>query len=348
MAEKMPLFSICIPNYNYENYLGATIDSVLDQSFEDFEIVIQDNASTDGSWDLIQSYAKKDKRIRAYQNTVNVGFAPNLQKVTENARGEFIILLSSDDKMKPEALASYAMVIKDSEDKESLILCADVDIIDEEDKTIGFIQKRRNDYAISTCTLNDSYDKGAPEELDLDKFLKTSLTGKIPRTLSIFCAFAYSRKLWERVCGYDTTKHFSPDFAFSLKLLEMRPTYFWVHERFFEYRIHANNQTSLQKKMGNLKMELDGYFYVKEFSDKFLKEFNLDRTQVTKTYINGVLLYGAIIKIYVGNWIEAFRLYHLAWALFPLETIRLSKTYIALSALIFGIIYAPIKRAFSK
>ncbi len=104
-----PLFSICIPNYNYAHYIDQTIDSVLSQTFQDFEIIIADNASTDNSLEVIQSY--DDPRIKLVLNQYNVGFAPNLDRATENTTGQYILLLSSDDIMKPGALTRYAEAI---------------------------------------------------------------------------------------------------------------------------------------------------------------------------------------------------------------------------------------------
>ena len=60
---KNPFFSICIPNYNYAHYLGETIESVLNQNFEDFEICIADNASNDNSWEVINSYIEKNPHM---------------------------------------------------------------------------------------------------------------------------------------------------------------------------------------------------------------------------------------------------------------------------------------------
>ena len=68
-------FSICIPNYNYDQYIGETIQSVLDQDYGNFEIIIADNQSTDRSWGVIQEFAAKDNRVRAFQNAANLGFA---------------------------------------------------------------------------------------------------------------------------------------------------------------------------------------------------------------------------------------------------------------------------------
>ncbi|MEK6237000.1 MAG: glycosyltransferase, partial [Planctomycetales bacterium] len=62
-------FSVCIPNYNYEKYLGVTIQSVLDQSHRDFEILVSDNASTDRSIEIVEGF--EDPRIRARINACN-------------------------------------------------------------------------------------------------------------------------------------------------------------------------------------------------------------------------------------------------------------------------------------
>ena len=102
MTNQGPSFSICIPNYNYGKYIGQTIESVLTQTYQNFEIIVVDNASTDNSIEIIESF--KDPRIKLYKNNYNIGFAPNLQKATSLATKEFINLLSSDDQMKPKAL----------------------------------------------------------------------------------------------------------------------------------------------------------------------------------------------------------------------------------------------------
>src|SRR5262245_7849518 len=86
-----PLFSVCIPNYNYAKYIGETIQSVLDQRFQNFEIIVADNASTDGSVKVVEAF--RSPKINIIQNRYNVGFSPNLDRATERARGEHLILL---------------------------------------------------------------------------------------------------------------------------------------------------------------------------------------------------------------------------------------------------------------
>ena len=146
MPEYNPSFSICIPNFNYGKYIGDTIKSVLSQSYQNFEIIIVDNASTDDSVAIVKSF--KDPRIKLYENNYNIGFAPNLQKVTALAKNEFINLLSSDDQMKPNALETYAGIIKSRNKISPLILLSDFEIFDDENwqSEIFFIKNlTRND-----------------------------------------------------------------------------------------------------------------------------------------------------------------------------------------------------------
>ncbi len=92
-------FSICIPNYNYGDYIGRTIASVIDQDDRDFEILVSDNRSSDDSIDVIKGF--NDPRIKLHVNACNVGFAGNLDKAASMATGDVMILLSSDDVMLP-------------------------------------------------------------------------------------------------------------------------------------------------------------------------------------------------------------------------------------------------------
>jgi glycosyltransferase involved in cell wall biosynthesis len=95
----MPKISVLIPNYNYARFLPEAIDSVLQQDLEDFELVIADNASTDGSAAVIARYAAADRRIRSQVHPTNLGMAENFNWCLSHARGEFIKFLLSDDKL---------------------------------------------------------------------------------------------------------------------------------------------------------------------------------------------------------------------------------------------------------
>jgi glycosyltransferase involved in cell wall biosynthesis len=89
--------SVGLPVYNGEEYLAQSIDSLLGQTFEDFELIISDNASTDGTAEMCRGYAKQDSRVRYVRQAHNIGLAPNHNFVFAAARGEFFKWAAADD-----------------------------------------------------------------------------------------------------------------------------------------------------------------------------------------------------------------------------------------------------------
>ena len=90
-----PEVSICVPNYNYGEYIGECIRSLLAQSLVEFELIIVDDASTDNSIEIIESF--DDKRIRIYENSENLGMAANWNKCWRLAHGKYVAIYHSDD-----------------------------------------------------------------------------------------------------------------------------------------------------------------------------------------------------------------------------------------------------------
>ena len=102
MSTAAPRVTVFIPVYNRERYLVETLDSVLAQSFTDFEVVLVDDGSVDRSIEIIEAY--QDPRIRLFRNEKNLGIPRTRNRGLEEARGEFIALLDSDDIMLPKRL----------------------------------------------------------------------------------------------------------------------------------------------------------------------------------------------------------------------------------------------------
>ncbi|MER5382463.1 glycosyltransferase [Streptomyces sp. NBC_00647] len=92
-----PRLSIGLPVYNGEEYLAEALDALLGQTYEDFELVISDNASTDGTEDICRRYAAKDSRIRYLRLPRNIGAAPNHNHVFTECHGELFKWASHDD-----------------------------------------------------------------------------------------------------------------------------------------------------------------------------------------------------------------------------------------------------------
>ena len=99
-----PKISVVMPVYNREQYLKESIESILNQTFTDFEFIIIDDQSTDSSWHIIQEYAAKDKRIVAVKNTGKKGCYPARNCGHRLAKGKYIAVMDSDDIALPERL----------------------------------------------------------------------------------------------------------------------------------------------------------------------------------------------------------------------------------------------------
>lgn len=92
-----PRLSIGLPVYNGEKYLAESLDALLGQTYAEFELVISDNASTDGTADICQSYAMQDSRIRYFRQPRNIGSAPNHHFLFMESRGELFKWCAADD-----------------------------------------------------------------------------------------------------------------------------------------------------------------------------------------------------------------------------------------------------------
>ena len=115
----MAKVSIVIPNYNMKLYIKAAVDSALAQTYNDIEIIVIDNASTDGSLTTIASYT--DERLRIISNDQNLGAIKNFNKGIAEASGVYIKFLESDDMLEPECVAKMIRVMERDKD---IVLCS--------------------------------------------------------------------------------------------------------------------------------------------------------------------------------------------------------------------------------
>jgi len=109
MTRPRPTVSVCVPTYNQARYLGPALESVLAQTFADFEIVVSDDASTDQTPDVLAGI--RDPRLRAFRQARNVGIGPNRNTCLAAARGRYVAWLDSDDLYCPDRLATQTAVL---------------------------------------------------------------------------------------------------------------------------------------------------------------------------------------------------------------------------------------------
>ena len=124
----MPKVSICLPNFNTAKYLAERLDSIFAQTFQDWELIVYDSFSDDGSWEIFQTYANKDQRMQIHQGTrdgIYAGFNSSIAK----ANAELVYIATSDDTMMPDCLEKMVAAL-DEHPECGLCQCA-LEIIDE-------------------------------------------------------------------------------------------------------------------------------------------------------------------------------------------------------------------------
>lgn len=104
--------SVIMPVYNAERFLRQAIDSVLMQSYADFELILVDDCSKDGSYDILCEYENKDKRVRVFKNKKNQGVSFTRNFAVSKANGEYIALIDSDDMWASDKLSKQFELIE--------------------------------------------------------------------------------------------------------------------------------------------------------------------------------------------------------------------------------------------
>jgi hypothetical protein len=134
MSVLQPIVSVCIPVFNAEAFIGQAVQSVLDQRFEEWELVIVDNASTDRTVERIRRF--KDPRIRFFQNETNLGPEKNWNKAIALALGRYTKLLCADDILYPDCLAVQVEAMEDPANREPALVFSSRDFIDDRGRKI--------------------------------------------------------------------------------------------------------------------------------------------------------------------------------------------------------------------
>ena len=130
-----PTVTIGLPVYNGEDFLDAAIRSVLAQDYEDFELVISDNASTDSTEQIARRYLAIDSRLRYHRNRDNLGVEENFNLAFRLARGRYFKWAAYDDLMEPKFLRSLLAVLEADAD---VVLCQSlIRVIDANGREIG-------------------------------------------------------------------------------------------------------------------------------------------------------------------------------------------------------------------
>jgi glycosyltransferase involved in cell wall biosynthesis len=251
-----PKVSVCIPTYNRANFLQYSVNSVLTQTYQDFEIIICDDASTDNTSEIIKQW--NDPRIRYIRQPINGGRSKNMRSGFEAARGTYFIKFDDDDALTPEFLEKTVAVL----DRETGIdfVCTNHWIIN---------QNNVRD-ELATQENSSKWGKDKLAEALIPNLLKETF---INQSLQVGSTLFRHNSLQE-VNFMRPEADGCEDFDLLVRLALLNKQGYFIPEYLMEYRLHGG-QTSLKQNLHFLK--------AKAFC---LKSYNFSDNELEKTRIN--------------------------------------------------------------
>lgn len=253
-----PKLSIIIPIYNTEKYLSKCLDSVINQSFKDFEIICIDNASTDNSLEILLEYAQEDKRIKVISKQVTGNVATSRNLGLKNAKGEFVTFIDSDDWIEPN---TYDLTLSKLTDDVDLV-CFEANIV---------VDKESN------------FDEENAANIEGDKiYHRIKFEGKLQINNYVFMNTTV--KIWNKIfknsiiknynISFNENLSYADDANFTHKYLLMSKNAYFVAEYLYNY-LRRDDSTFVEaiqnKKLVNVAEGVLSCYDLYEF----LKEKNL-------------------------------------------------------------------------
>jgi len=197
------IVSIVTPSHNAEHFISDTIDSVLNQTYQDWEMIIVDDCSSDNSVQIIDKYVQKDKRIKLIKSDKNLGPAQTRNKAIESSSGKYIAFLDADDMWMPHKLEKQLKFMRDND---LAFTYASYLLIDEEGNDIGLFRTKEEinyDSILKTCSIGcltaiydvekigKTYMRDIPKGQDYTLWL--NIMKRIKKTKGIMEPLAYYR-----------------------------------------------------------------------------------------------------------------------------------------------------------
>ncbi len=221
-ADKKPLVSIIIPVYNAEKYVKETIQSALDQTYKNIEVICVDDCSTDNSVVEINSLVKKFDNVKLFKLEKNSKTSAARNLAIANSNGEYILPLDADDKIHPEYVTKAIKVF-------------------EKDGSIGVVYCKGKKFG----AINESW--------KLPKYHKI----RMMHENFVHCSGLYRKSDWEKYGGYcELLKEGLEDWDFWLNFVEENRGFYRIEEELLFYRTYKDGQNrtiSAAKNIKNLK-----------------------------------------------------------------------------------------------
>jgi glycosyltransferase involved in cell wall biosynthesis len=256
-----PLVSICIPTYNGAQYIVKCIESALTQTYENFEIIINDDGSNDDTVFIVKGYTEKDGRVKLFQNEINRGLVENWNTTLNLSSGEYIKWLFQDDWMEPNAIEEFVAAANKGYDfiisKRNFIL-SDAATADDKDYFFNRLKKLENHFPN-----DESYHYFTQKEM-ADFSTDYIALNFIAEPSLIF----FKKSLLNTVGLYDKLLHQICDLEHSLRLASVAGIYV-INKPLCHFAIHLNSATNsnLSKKYFQLRFTEQAYYAYKLLND---------------------------------------------------------------------------------
>jgi glycosyltransferase involved in cell wall biosynthesis len=266
----MPTVSICLPVYNGANFLAQAIESVLAQTYGDFELLIANDCSTDQTPEIIQSYAKSDPRIKTWTNEKNLKLFGNYNRCIEKAAGKYIKLFAHDDLFHPTLLERMVEILDTNPDVSLVVssrcwIDADGNRIEAESETAAKIMK--------------------PFSQDIRLSAAEAIAGTLKDIMNWLgepCSQMFRKEYADG--GYDTSFRQIGDLEYSYRLLQ-HGDYYFIADDLCYFRRHA--QSWSQARSFDLTAYLDWFLLAAKYK-QFVPNTGLTNEEYSLSLLQAV------------------------------------------------------------
>lgn len=279
-----PEFSVLMASYNNSQYIGRAIESVINQTFKEWELVIVDDSSTDKSVEVIKTYLT-DGRVKFFRNRRNIGYIRTLRRLINESRSAILGILDSDDVLKNDALEKmYEAHVRNPD--------------------CGFIY---SNFVFCDRDLNpvkEGFCMALPQIPDRKTILRYDIVGPF-RT--------FRRDTYFRTPGYDDEILYAEDKDLTLKMEEVTE-FLYIDEVLYFYRVLSDSQSHDSAKKGMMKSS----YYLAKYN-AYRRRLGTEIPNLTNKEMSDVLFHGIPHCMKAGNWRRARFFLLEAMKLFPLN-----------------------------
>jgi glycosyltransferase involved in cell wall biosynthesis len=202
--KEFPIVSIICSCYNHENYVTESLNSIVNQTYPNIELIIVDDFSTDNSRLEIKKWLKSSRKIIFIENSVNLGITKSLNNAAKVSTGEYLLDFAADDLLKPNCIEELVKVHMEPNNENVSIVYSNVDLIDENGAFISSMYNSEMEEKIVKAIENNFY-----QCLLEDSTYICSVSG------------LYNKRIFEELNGYDENLSFE-DFDYWIRATKMK------------------------------------------------------------------------------------------------------------------------------